>query len=231
MGKRSEGVAVGEATVPPRRLSDIAYVRILEHLFDRRLPVGAFVSQNDLVELVGVPVGPLRDALRVLEAEGILAIHPRSGIQFVKPGFELTKSTFQFRTIIESAAVRVFAETAEEEQVAAIRRRHLEMAVKLESSGITPEVMNEIEDMESLLHNSTIASLQNPLIETTYRRMHTYLRLIRLDRKMTVPIAQRSIREHLEIIAAVEEGNPDAAEAAVVAHFNAALRRHLGMYF
>ena len=212
------------------RLSDIAYTRVLEALFDRSLPAGAFVSQSELVKLVGVPVGPLRDALRVLEAEGILTILPRSGIQFVKPGLELTKSTFQFRTIIERAAVRVFAETADEAEIIAIRRRHLDMMLKLESSDITPDILTELEDIEALLHNATIASLRNPLVETTYRRMHNYLRLVRLDRRLTVPIARRSIREHLEIIAAVEERRPDAAEAAVAAHFTAALQRHLGMF-
>ena len=52
--------ALGQGT----RLSDQAYVGILEVLFDRKLPAGAFVSQSELVELTGVPVGPLRDALR-----------------------------------------------------------------------------------------------------------------------------------------------------------------------
>src|SRR5258708_16055736 len=83
------------------RLSDLAYDRIVEALFDRRLPAGAFVSQSELVKLLGIPVAPLRDALRVLQAEGVLTIHPRSGIQFVKPGLELTRATYQFRTIIE----------------------------------------------------------------------------------------------------------------------------------
>ena len=54
----------------PGRLSDLAYQRILEGLFDRRLPAGAFVSQNDLVKLLGIPVAPLRDALRVLRENG-----------------------------------------------------------------------------------------------------------------------------------------------------------------
>src|SRR3954451_5323500 len=106
------------------RLSDLAYDRILEALFDRRVPAGAFVSQGELVELLGIPVAPLRDALRVLEAEGVLAIHPRSGIQFVKPGLELTRATYQFRTIVERAAVRVFADTADDKDLARIDRRH-----------------------------------------------------------------------------------------------------------
>ncbi|MEO8757024.1 MAG: GntR family transcriptional regulator, partial [Devosia sp.] len=99
------------------RLSDRAYTRILEMLFAKRLPAGSFVSQSELVEMTGVPVGPLRDALRALEAEGVLTIHPRSGIQFVKPGMELTRSTYQFRSIIEAAAVAAYAETAADDEI------------------------------------------------------------------------------------------------------------------
>lgn len=215
---------------PSGLLSDQAYARVLEALFDKRLSAGAFVSQNDLVQLLGIPVAPLRDALRVLEAEGILTIHPRSGIQFIKPGAELTASTYQFRTIIERAAVRVFAELAEDDLIARIRRRHLEVALAVETAGINPQIVNELDELEALLHHSTIAVMRNPLIETTYRRMHNYLRLVRLERRLTVPVAQRSIREHLEVISAIEERNPDAAEAALVAHFTAALQRHLGMF-
>jgi DNA-binding GntR family transcriptional regulator len=47
---------------------------------------------------------------------------------------------------------------------------------------------------------------------------------------MTVPLAQRTMREHLEIIAGIEECNPDAAEAALIAHYTTALQRHLGMF-
>jgi DNA-binding GntR family transcriptional regulator len=229
-------VAISEASEalaevqPGGRLSDLAYSRILENLFDRRLPAGAFVSQNDLVKLLGIPVAPLRDALRVLEAEGILTIHPRSGIQFVKPGMELTKSTYQFRTIIERAAVRTFAELGDEDLIRSIGDRHRRLAAQIEATGLTPDAMEEIEALESLLHNSVIDILRNPLIDTSYRRMHHYLRLVRLDRKLTIPLAQRSIREHLEITDACESRDPDRAETALVAHFNAALQRHLGMF-
>lgn len=82
---RSDG-AVAEIETGKRQ-SDTAYGRILELLFERHLPAGAFVSQNELVRLTGIPVAPLRDALRVLQAEGVLTIQPRSDIQFVNPGW------------------------------------------------------------------------------------------------------------------------------------------------
>lgn len=212
------------------RLSDLAYTRILETLFERKIPAGAFVSQNDLVKLLGIPVAPLRDALRILETEGVLTIHPRSGIQFVKPGLELTRSTYQFRSIVERAAVAVFAETADEDLVLEIERRHLDLMRQIEAGGLTDAAKLEIEVLEQLLHNSIIASLSNPLIETSYKRMHNYLRLVRLDRKLTTPLALRSLREHMEIILACKARDPDKAAAALSAHFTAALQRHMGMF-
>lgn len=219
----------GFADAPGGRLSDRAYEKILELLFDRRLPSGAFVSQNQLVTLTGVPVAPLRDALRVLEAEGILAIQPRSGIQFVKPGLELTKSTYQFRTILERAAVRLFAENAEDNILADLKATHVALQARVAKDGITPDVVTALEEMERRLHNSVIGALNNPLIDTSYRRIHHYLRLVRIERKLTVPRAQHSLREHVAIIDACIARDPDAAEAAVIAHFSAALQRHMGL--
>ena len=218
--------AIGQGS----RLSDLAYARVLEVLFDRKLPAGSFVSQSQLVELTGVPVGPLRDALRVLEAEGVLTIHPHTGIQFVKPGMELTRSTFQFRGIIESAAVAVYAEIGSEPEIEQIGQRHRTAEIALGRDGLTPDNLRELEHLEELLHGAIVASLNNPLIDTSYRRIRNYLRLLRLERKLTVPLALRSLREHILIIEACRNRNSQAAAAALQAHFSAALQRNLGLY-
>lgn len=223
---RKQSVAVGKGA----RLSDLAYARILEGLFARKLPAGAFVSQSELVELTGVPVGPLRDALKTLEAEGILTIHPHTGIQFVKPGMELTRATYQFRSMIESAAVAVFAENASDADLAELGLRHREVSAAVERDGLTPENMWQLEELEDLLHGSIVAILNNPLADTSYRRVHNYLKLIRLDRKVTVPLVLRSLREHEAIIEACRKRSAPDAVAALQAHFTAALQRNLGLY-
>jgi DNA-binding GntR family transcriptional regulator len=211
------------------RMSDVAYERILEGLFERKVPVGAFISQNELSSIIEVPVAPLRDALRVLEAEGILTIHPRSGIQFVRPGLELTRSTYQFRSIIERSAVRVFAEEGDEDEMNALEVRHSRLLRHLERDGLGQDQLIEMDLLEQKLHSSIVGALRNPLIDSTYRRMHNYLRLLRLDRKLTVPIMVRTIKEHLDILEACGSRNADAAERALTAHFQAAVQRNLGM--
>lgn len=212
-----------------RRLSDIAYDRVLELLFQGRLAAGAFVSQGDLVALAGVPVAPLRDALRILEAEGVLKIRPRSGIEFVKPGLDLTRSTYQFRSIVECAAVRIFALSAPAEEFAALEKEHQAMALTLKSGRFEPPVLDELERLEGRLHNSIVGILANPLIDSSYNRVRYYLRLVRLERRLTAPLALQSVQEHLQIIAACSVRDADRAEAAVRSHFSAAIQRHMGM--
>ena len=209
------------------RMSDVAYERILESLFDRKLPVGAFISQNELSAIIDVPIAPLRDALRTLEAEGILVVHPRSGIEIVRPGLELTRSTFQFRSIIERAAVRVFAEQGEEETMNALEVRHSRLIRRIERDGLGRDELVELDQLEQLLHEVIIAALRNPLIDAAYKRIHNYLNLLRLDRKLTAPIAIRTLKEHLDILEACATRNADAAEEALRAHFQAATQRNL----
>lgn len=228
VARRTKIIERVEEPIPAQRLSDLAYDRILEALFDRKVQAGAFVSQGELSDIVGVPVAPLRDALRVLEAEGILTIHPRSGIQFVRPGLELTRSTYQFRSIIERAAVRAYAEQGDEAEIAEIARRHLTLIDAIASNGLGADELTEVEALEQLLHNAVIGILRNPLIDSSYRRMHNYLRLLRLDRKLTAPIALRTLKEHVEIIEACKARDAARAEAALDAHFQAAMQRNLG---
>jgi DNA-binding GntR family transcriptional regulator len=219
----------GEATADGRRLSEVAYQAILEGLFNRKVPTGAFLSQSDLVRMLGVPVQPLRDALRILEAEGVLTIHPRAGIEFLKPDLELARSTYQFRSIIERAAARTYAENGDAAAIASLLQDHRSLIEQVGGKGLLPEHLAPLQSLEDRLHGEMVASLRNPLIETTARRLKNYLILIKLDRRITAPLALRTLREHMEILEACQKRDADQAEAALGRHFQAALQRILGM--
>ncbi|GGO98906.1 GntR family transcriptional regulator [Stakelama pacifica] len=220
--------AAGEPIGTGPRLGEVAYRRILEGLFDRRISAGSFISQNELVRLLDLPIQPLRDALRVLETEGILKIHPRSGIEFLKADLELARSTYQFRSIIERSAVRAYAETADANEIARLIDMHHALLEQLEIDS-AEECLDAMEELEQQFHSSIIASLRNPMIETTARRLKNYVALIRLDVTATAPRMIRTIREHLDVLQACEARDQEAAEAALAHHFQAALQRILGM--
>ena len=135
-----------------------------------------------------------------------------------------------FRSIIEASAVAVYAETADETEMEETERRHMRAVEAIASEGLTPQLRDELEALEELLHFSIVGTLGNPLIDTSYRRIHNYLRILRLDRKITEPLALRSLREHLGIIEACRRRSAVDAQAALQGHFANAMQRNMGLY-
>jgi DNA-binding GntR family transcriptional regulator len=142
----------------------------------------------------------------------------------------LTRATYQFRGIVEAAAVAVYAETGDEAEMAEIARRHHAAVDLIERNGLSAEARDELQALETLFHGVVVGSLRNPLIETSYRRIHNYLRILRLDRKMTPPLALRSLREHIAIIEACQRRDAGGARAALQTHFVNAMQRNMGLY-
>ena len=143
-----------------RSLSEMAYQAILEGLFTRKVPAGAYLSQNDLVRMLGMPVQPLRDALRILETEGVLTIHPRAGIEFLKPDLELARSTYQFRTMIERTAARTYAESADAAAIEKLLKDHETLIKQITSKGLEPENLQQLEALESRLHDRVFLAIE-----------------------------------------------------------------------
>lgn len=230
MVRKSQSSAEIVENTSQQRMSDIAYKRLLEGLFSRKIAAGSFVSQASLVETLDVPVQPLRDALRMLEAEGVLAVHPRSGIEFLKPDLELARSTYQFRTIIERAAARHCATAGNASYFAQVIKEHKDLIKVIESGAFGDDVLTETERLEHRLHDGMLDTLNNLLVTTTARRLKNYVQLIRLERIITPPLILQSLNEHLAILDGIIKRDEKASEAALAAHFQASLQRILGMF-
>jgi DNA-binding GntR family transcriptional regulator len=224
--------AAGAATVSPGahpRLADKAYQAILQGLFDRKIPAGVKLSQGWLIETLGLTAQPLREALRMLEMEGLVKIFPRSSISFVKADTDLAVSTYQFRSLIDRAGARALAEGGDAKEMQELKDQHLALLKRLEQSDFGPSEEAELSRLEERLHGTLVAALRNPLIETTARRLHKYFLLVRQERLVTKPLAIVTLQEHLEILEAALRRDADAAEAALTNHFRLALQRALGI--
>lgn len=218
----------GATNLTALRLSDLAYKRLLDALFQRKISVGAFLSQNYLSQLLEVPIQPLRDALKVLEADGLVTIHPRSGIQFIHPDMAFHHHTYQFRTLIERSAARRYADVGDANEIDALINDHNALVARIQQQPIDDLIIDKVEELELRLHDGMVGSLNNPLIEAAAARLKNYVLLIRLDRVLTTPFLLQTLNEHLEILKACANRDPGGAEKAVVAHFQASMGRLLG---
>lgn len=213
-------------------LAQTAHDRFLQALFDRRIEPGARLSQGELTALLDMPVAPLRDALRVLQTEGWVTIHARSGIEVRKPDFALVRSSYQMRLILERAAVRVFAEMAPKEAIAAAEARHRMVIEELRGQDLTVETAQVLEQVDFGFHQQVVRVLDNPLISEAYQRAQGFVQLTRLDRafRLAAPLVVRTMEEHLTILRACAARNADAAEAALELHFSRAMQRAIGFF-
>lgn len=210
-------------------LSDVAHERILEALFDSRLPMGTRLTQSTLSELTGMPVGPVRDALRILETDGIVKIHPRSGIEVIRPSTELTRATFQFRAILERSAARTFARNAPEAELRRLIAIHEAAMAEFATREPNTNLAESLGEIEARFHPALVAALENELVDAAYRRLQLMSRVIKVNHAVYPRAVIISLEEHMAILTACLARDPDAAEAAIARHLSNALARNLGM--
>ena len=210
-------------------LAEKAYQAILQGLFDRTIPAGSEYSQAELMRQLGLTAQPLRDALRTLMNEGLVTMVARSCVRFIRADLELSRSTYQFRSLLERAGARALAEKGDAVEIKNLMDEHIALLEELERGELGPREQATLDALENRLHGALTFYLRNPLIETTARRLKNYLTLVRLDWLTTKPLAIRTVREHIDILKACAMRDADAAEAALATHFQQALQRLLGI--
>jgi DNA-binding GntR family transcriptional regulator len=226
-GREPDDAAPGDEN----RLSDIAVRRFRKALFGGAIEPGSVLSQSDLVRMLDVPVGPLRDALRHLQAEGLLTIHPRSGIEIRKPDLELLRHSYQMRLMLERPATRLFADAVPLREIDALIRAHRAAIAIVDGREFSDDDALAAEALDRRFHARIVGALANPLADAAYGQAQDFMRLVRLDRhyRHSTTIAIRTFNEHLAILEAMRRRDAGAAEAALEAHFARAMQRAMGI--
>lgn len=222
--------ATSERGKKPRSLMrEIAYERFKAELFKRNLAPGQFVSQGELCELLDVPLGPTREALKRLEAENLVRLIPQRGIQITDIGVTLIHEAFQFRAILEVAAIRHFVGVADDATLAELERITTEVLKRLDGGSNTdPRLLDAALQVDWGMHDMIVESVGNRIMMTAHRQNFDKIKMIRLHGRSPryLPLA---MEEHLAVIAAMKARDADKAAAALEQHLRCAERRALGL--
>jgi DNA-binding GntR family transcriptional regulator len=214
---------------PKSLMREVAYDRFKAELFRRNLVPGQFVSQGELCELLDVPLGPTREALKRLEAESLVRLIPQRGIQIADIGVTLIHEAFEFRAILELAAVRRFAREADDATIAKLERDTTDMLRRLDGgSNDDPKLIDAALQVDWGMHTMMIDAIGNRILGNAHRQNFDKIKMIRLHGRSPryLPLA---MEEHLKVIEALKARDPDAAAVALGEHFAGAERRALGL--
>ena len=211
------------------RQRDHAYSNFTEKLLARDLHPGQIVSQRELVELTGMPLGAIREMIPRLEADGLIKTVPKRGLQVLSIDLDLVRNAFQLRGIIEGKAIAEFCKTAASDEIEKLDRQHSDIRDEAEK-GVSPEVLHSAQLIDWAFHDRIIDAMNNSIISDIHRVNAIKIRLIRNnDTRMLPELVVSVLDEHLAIIAALKNRDDSAATKAIHAHINSAKRRALGI--
>jgi len=209
----------------PQKLREKAYASFTEKLINRDIRAGQFVSQRELVDITGMPLGAIRELIPRLEADGLIKTVPQRGMQVAHVDVSLIRNAFQFRLILEREAAAEFVRSAPDAEIARLRAAH-EAIVAEAAAGVTPDLMARAQATDWDLHYTVIDSLGNEIISKAYRVNAIKVLLIRQEQtRLSEAIVVPVMEEHLGIIAAFETRDPAQAAAALGAHIDNARSR------
>ena len=222
-----------EREVEPLKLREKAYVSFTERLMTREIKAGQFVSQRELVELTGLPLGAIRELVPRLEAEGLIKTVPQRGMQVAHVDLNLIRNAFQYRVFLERGAAALFAQTASNAAIAALRAAHEAIIARVKKAARTgrrdDSLIADAEATDQSLHESIIDHLDNEIISKAFRVNWIKIKLIRQNEtRLHDELVEPVMRDHLKVIAALATRDPVAAAAAMEEHITNARDRALG---
>jgi DNA-binding GntR family transcriptional regulator len=216
-------------TKPKSLMREVAYERFKAELFKRNLVPGQFVSQGELCTLLDVPLGPTREALKRLEAESLVRLIPQRGIQIADIGVTLIHEAFEFRTVLEVAAIRRFVGTASDAALDELERSTTAVLERMaKSRDPDTRLLDTALQVDWGMHNLIVESVGNRIMMTAHQQNFDKIKMIRLHGRSPryLPLA---MEEHLGVIQAMKARDPDKAAQALEHHLKCAERRALGL--
>ena len=210
-------------------LREKAYESFTHHLLARDVRPGKFISQRRLVEMTGLPLGAIREAIPRLEAEGLIKTVPQRGLQVAHIDINLIREAFQFRILLEKEAVANFTRTASDDAIAALLKDHREIAELSNSGNGSTELDARAQAVDWGMHDAFIDALGNSIISNAYRVNSIKMRLINQERFRIAGHVKSVMAEHLAIIEAVQRRDVDEAVERLVAHIRSARDRALAV--
>ena len=209
------------------RQDNEGYRRFRAAMQEGKLQPGMVVTQNELCDLLGLSLSPLRETLVLLEEFGLVEIKPRTGIRIVYPEVAFIRENYQFRIMIEEFALRSFGNTVTADWLENMRESHVECRRNLTDGGPFQEEQLRFLSLDMHFHRELFKALDNRAILDTHSRLQENIRMAQqVHRRPGFRGALlETVDEHLKVLDALAAHDVEAAVSALEAHFRASTHR------
>lgn len=196
-----------------------AYRRLLADIKSGQLLPGARLRETELAERLGISRTPVREAIRQLEADGLVTHQARQGATIRNLDYAEVIELYEMRSVLEGTASRLAARMAQRVEV--VELTELNDALAASEPGAAAQELNR------QFHRTLLDAARNRFLVKTMSALQKTLLILGPTTLSDPPRPEAAAAEHAAVIRAIAAHDGDAAEAAMRAHVEAALNARI----
>ncbi len=203
----------GDGPIARSVLADQVKDRLLQDILAGRYPPDSRIIETRVARELGISQAPVREALRGLEATGIVEIEPFRGARVRRPTAEELLEAFTVRAELESYGARLAVERAGEAQIAELDRLLATM-----HRAARADDRHELAIADAAFHGTIIAMTGNATLIRVWQALEPFSRTyITLVAPGVDPVEIAAFHE--PILDALRQRDPDLLEQVLRRHF------------
>jgi len=201
-----------------RSLSEETADKLRELILLEKLPPGMHIPERDLAEVLGISRTPMREALRILESEGLVDHTPTRRSRVANPSVDELAQSMKVLATLEALAGELACIHASDSQITAIAALNQRMVEK-------SEAMSSIDffktDMD--FHTGIVAASRNAALIDTHAKYNARLWRARFMSSRRKLGRATTLQQHQDITTALQERNVANASHAMRDHIETAI--------
>jgi len=208
-------------------MRQVVVEKVRQAITQGRLTPGQKLVYSDLAREINVSVTPVREAMKTLEALGLVTIRPYRTAYVSYLTADEIKQIYALRKLLEGLATRSAAERASQEELAHLRRvieakgREISVLTASNDDTVRSNIIVSLQRLHDEFHMGLYAASGDKylchLIGLLRSHLSTYFPVIN---RYSISRVNEAHREHLDILIACEQKKPELAERLMQEHLS-----------
>ena len=196
-----------------RGLHEEVAVRLRAMLVEGRIAPGGKLNERELCEMLKVSRTPLREAIKLVAAEGLVDLLPNRGAIAVKLTESDVLHAFEVLAQLEGLSGELAAQRITTAELAEIKAMHYEMLACFARKDLPGYYQRNAE-----IHAAINAAAKNPVLTKLYREVNARVQSLRFRTNQNQAKWKSAVKEHEQMLAALEAHDGARLRAVLVEH-------------
>jgi len=202
-------------SIPRQVLHQEVGTRLRQRIVEGLIAPGTKLNERELSELLQVSRTPLREAIKMLAAEGLVELLPNRGAVVASMSEQDVADTFEVIAGLEGQSGELAAQRITEPELAEIRALHYEML-----AAFTRRDLSTYYRLNAQIHTLINAAARNPVLTQTWRNVNMRLQALRFRSNFDDAKWQRAVQEHQQMVELLAAHDAEGLRRLLVTHLH-----------